>query len=633
MKLDKETAIKHHFWGLLGLAVPMVLVCLLVLLTAVSAEIRRHRKALEDAHKSVENSSGVFKNDDWVKAMQRAAGKKKEEEKEVWEKAYEAQAHLFTWPVEFESAVHFQDGFFPVSIKVYRKPPAETFIKNDAKLPQYRLRGKIVSANADKFEVAHERKEGKKLIRLPQVTFYRTPEITNKASKKILTDDNKELNFFDLRDDDWVDVTYEIGKYFGDPMTEVEQRKYSDTYASQLEGILAQVQPVSANGSGVVQLRGWFHKADEKPLANAPFFRFVSKEWDLATNISDEAWIAQEDLWIQRELYRLVRLANDYVSIFKKKDGGDSDQWHTFLNPYWQLDLKLAGPNKLDLKITNLLPRRQKLDIAFKVRVHDPKSDEESIVIKVGGRDPLNPNETYRPANGYDLKPKTAPTGIYGVEQLINWETAAVKRIDHISIGSMSDNDCCHSDRTMVAGLQPFKAAPKKAAVVSGPGGKPGGGVLDGGAFKKDGDDRGGAVTRHGLHAVRYSAVTTQSRQLPVGLALIVDQDHIDRVLLAFTNSPLRFLTTQVIVNRYPRSLRPSLNQVAGRGAGGGDGDMGGQRPGAAPIGGGGGGGFPPGGNRPERAVATGESSESNMELVIYGIVTLYERYPPRKGN
>jgi hypothetical protein len=72
-------------------------------------------------------------------------------------------------------------------------------------------------------------------------------------------------------------------------------------------------------------------------------------------------------------------------------------------------------------------------------------------------------------------------------------------------------------------------------------------------------------------------------------------------VLTAFGNSKLRFLTTQLLLNRYPYTVRPMLAQ-----------------PGPPPR-------FAP-------AVSTSnlaEDDEFNVEMAFYGIVTLYERFPP----
>ena len=160
----------------------------------------------------------------------------------------------------------------------------------------------------------------------------------------------------------------------------------------------------------------------------------------------------------------------------------------------------------------------------------------------------------------------------------------------------------------------------------------------------------------------RYLEVSEQSRRLPVGLSLIVDQDQINRVLNSFNNSNLRFLTTHVLLNRYPNSVRPQLVASGaeapregegpplaafgpmglGEGAPRGGGAKGislpgapmGVIPGAAPSsagiqpGLGGGAGYA---SNPGLLSAGTEEMENNVELVIYGIVTLYERYPKRK--
>lgn len=132
-----------------------------------------------------------------------------------------------------------------------------------------------------------------------------------------------------------------------------------------------------------------------------------------------------------------------------------------------------------------------------------------------------------------------------------------------------------------------------------------------------------------------------QLRRLPVAISLIVDQDHVDRVQTAFTNSKLRFLMTQALLNRYPLSVAPPLVKDAGFGPG-----VGGPEGPMVPF-------FPPPGVMPGPmgpmgpvgpmgpmgldtggAILSGgspvETMETNMELVVYGIVTLYGRFPGR---
>src|SRR5262249_41034802 len=120
-----------------------------------------------------------------------------------------------------------------------------------------------------------------------------------------------------------VGVIYEQGKYFGDPLTLAEQKLFAETYKDsvtykdQLHDILLQVQPMTGKGEGVVQLRGWPYSTKEEIPKGNRFFHFLANQWDQSKDISEEAWIAQEDLWIQGEVYRMVRLANNYVSDFE----------------------------------------------------------------------------------------------------------------------------------------------------------------------------------------------------------------------------------------------------------------------------------------------------------------------------
>jgi hypothetical protein len=154
-----------------------------------------------------------------------------------------------------------------------------------------------------------------------------------------------------------------------------------------------------------------------------------------------------------------------------------------------------------------------------------------------------------------------------------------------------------------------------------------GGGPGGGGANK--------TMLRHGLWTDRYIEVSEQSRRIPVAVALIVDQDHVDRVLTHFNNSKLRFLELQVLLNHYSGSLTPpATNEQKEKGGEG--------FPGVRPKGFGVPGGFggregsiPGGPGRPGIAAGNqppgdGQNLETNMELVIYGVMTLYQRYPPR---
>lgn len=203
-----------------------------------------------------------------------------------------------------------------------------------------------------------------------------------------------------------------------------------------------------------------------------------------------------------------------------------------------------------------------------------------------------------------------------------------------------------------------------------GPGGRPGDGdgpLGPGGT----GTAAGRAVGGGPLTAVidgnkkRYLAVTPQVRRMPVGLVVVVDQAYLQDVLLALSNSPLRFQITQVAWTRFRGTLDGiGVNAGGGTGsnidyggsfggfgggigAGSGDPDARpggssrfGPPPGAGVTGSGPGpGGFPPGtgsvGPGPGSQGSFGSNSsvvsESQItsglvELSVYGVVSLYEQ-------
>ena len=172
-----------------------------------------------------------------------------------------------------------------------------------------------------------------------------------------------------------------------------------------------------------------------------------------------------------------------------------------------------------------------------------------------------------------------------------------------------------------------------RCGISFGGGGPGGGGLAPRGPGGLGGAGGGGGEvvwTKNGLVKNRYVEVNDQARRLPAAIVLIVDQDHIDRVISSFGNSKFRFLLNQVIINRYPNSLRPNFAAKDKGPAGVGPG------PGFPfnPLRGGGGGeGGPlmPLGAQGPGGDGGGNEIESNVELVLYGVVTLYERFPQRK--
>jgi hypothetical protein len=131
--------------------------------------------------------------------------------------------------------------------------------------------------------------------------------------------------------------------------------------------------------------------------------------------------------------------------------------------------------------------------------------------------------------------------------------------------------------------------------------------------------------TRHNkLERNRYLKVTPQCRQLPVALSLVVDQAHLEEVLYALANSPLRIQTTQVDF-RHVRGIKPASAE---------GGPPGGDGAGPPPK-------FPRegafdgrvGGPPPEGGAEGAPRNEDDPNLIqleVYGIAAVYQRPPPK---
>jgi hypothetical protein len=702
MKFDKDQLLKHHFWILVGLSVPFALVAILLLVTSVSGNIATLRSGLL---KTLGLGKQSTHRPEEVKEKQIEADFLVKKETEAWKKAFLEQESLLRWPRKIEATYHFADGLFANDVHVIKLPAEKTDWPADK--PGELIHGMLIAADESKFEIVD--KDGKN-----RYTFFATPKVQQRDG---VTDDRGEkkgLSFASLAQlnpkETALAVSYQKTRYFNDRLTYGERRDYAKAYLSQIPPILRMVDPVRIEKdedgkprlTGVVQLRssGWTFEATDRdydeipdkvkdkliPPEDSKFLRFLGKEWNTEkTDISDEAWIAQEDLWIQTEIYRLIRAANDSLSSFTEVARDNNTKTVTYKNPYLAITMQLKNANTLELHIANQLNRRQKIEtMKVRARFVDPKVKAESevfaIVTKTNDADPLQPKGDRKDGDKRTitvaLKQGPRRDGIFGLEQVLTWETAAVKRIEQIAIG-MSD-DVAQSQKNMSISLRALiEKKPEEAPAASKDGGMPQGGSNVGpktgtgvglgappGAF-----GAGGAATAldHGFTAERYQEVTPQFRRLPVAVVLIVDQNQVDRVLTAFNNSRLRFLMSQVLLNHYTKSVKPDMpadkaddgspsgGVPPGPGPGPGPGParpMGGSAfPGAgkSPMGGSafpgagkspGGSFFPGGGIGPmgpggygAPAVTATDELEANMELVIYGVVTLYERYPPRAAQ
>jgi uncharacterized membrane protein len=363
-----------------------------------------------------------------------------------------------------------------------------------------------------------------------------------------------------------------------------------------------------------------------------------------------------------------------------------------YRNPNWELELLITqkpGEQAVlsgETKLTNINATRRTLSLgAAQFRVYQ---DHGNHII----RDIYMPGEwlgwtksttIQKPLEfSYDAKLPLE------VMQVFSAYTSPIKRINAFELPGSPECVSFNSHRTANLMLKPATQfpveAPKEAATGgsgAGAGGAYGGaamgasggggmmGMAKGGGAGAPGGAAGAEanLTPNGINRNRYISVTDQVRHMPIALSLLVEQAHMQDVLTAVTNSRLRIQITQVQWKReegYKPGALASGGGVAG-GMGGGMfpggsfpgsymGGSGAGRPGgmlggsgsgppAGMLGGAGagsggsymggrgaGGGSPTGGGT--SATAASDQSDPNLiEVAIYGIAALYERYPPKQ--
>lgn len=526
MKFDKETLMKEHFWFLLILVLPLVLVSLVLLLATSSDLIAAPEKKIKDTKTKLESISPTAqpKNPKWVEALNKVEGLVDGQKTKIWEQAWKEQERLATWPATFS------------------KPMQD-----------------------------------------------------------------------------------ELGKmYFGDEISSPIRSNYNNNfsptsklthYENQILDIVDIAQPKNELDQITVQFGGKGNRWQD-------VLRWIS-QWATSKPTSEEMWLAQEDLWVQRGLLQIVRDTNDAAARFQGKGEG---KHKVFSNADWVLDLTLAeaqGKPLIKTKLTNVSGRRGSLGFTFKVGFTDSSLVE---MLPVDG-EPLAPGKSV--AFDWPVKKAGRPKELGEVVQIFDWRTAPVKRIDLIDLGALSNRQASLElkvakvfDKTD-PNAPPPAPAPGAEGRTEGPGGTP---------AAAGANDR----TENQLVRKRYIDTTDQVRRMPVGIVLIVDQAHVQDVLTATANSPLRIQTTQWHWRRFHGDIKPLEEQrtsftspeggslpVAVEGAL--------SRPPSSerpPLLNRPGGSFSP--LSPPGSMAQADEQEWDLvELSIYGIASLYERFPP----
>jgi len=311
----------------------------------------------------------------------------------------------------------------------------------------------------------------------------------------------------------------------------------------------------------------------------------------------EECWLAQEDLWVKRELLEIIQKTLDEVRIFKdvkldkdaEKDAKaekipDGGKRQLMRNSNWELDL-ITEPDekskevvisaKTKIKNINAWKRNLSLaDVKFRVKQGSGNNFME-FAIPV---DNLNWGDTT------DIKKAVAderhrltidPTKPLEVEQVLTWSTSPIKRIDALALGYNSHRTANRPCKAKPIGKQkPDSEDPNKPGDSMSPAGAPPGASygttspLPGSSsmmgpgtdmMKPDGGKAGGKGLNKDLRRERYLDFTDQVRWMPIGMALIVDQAYMQDLQTQVVNSRLRIQPTQISFHR-AYGIRPSAD-------------------------------------------------------------------------
>ena len=416
-------------------------------------------------------------------------------------------------------------------------------------------------------------------------------------------------------------------------------------------------------------------------------------QWGVPVPTGNQVWLALEDFWVQRALLQPVKDLNAAAARFDlvRDAGGDPPPLtRTFRSRVWQVELKIPtdGPNRqrvIEGKLTNLTDRLQVLGTpALRLNVWlSTIPTAQPVPFRVEG-DFVKAGETLNikyVRGQHDIPAGTDVQVINRVEQVYDDRTVPVRQVQTVALGYLDNrhagavlkapaflgDDAATAPKIPGAPGVPPPPGSSGSETVYPTGMPPGypGSVAPGAAA---GGLKGGppAVVLDG-NKKRYLETSPQVRRMPVALTLVVDQLFMEDALIAYANSPLRFQTCQTHWKRFRGALPPPpAGGTAELAAGvpppyptGGPGYPSEAQPGypgarppgvfssgapgsssppypssSAESGSPGYPGYPGSGSSgaATRPADDGQAVAGLVEVTLYGIVTLYERYEDPKA-
>jgi hypothetical protein len=602
--MDTQSLKKHHFWILLALAIILVPVALSGAVFQVGGAAEEKAKKIDDKWKTLNNQQ--VKSNDYREQLDTQKAELQIQKSRVWQAAYNAQQGLIRWPAALN---HLND----LMASPNATTPARLYFGDPIDIGD---REKFRGDDVYKAEYA----------RLPEVIA--PTQFADKNGLSVLSE-----------------------RY----IAEWKKTPSPEEMWLALEDLCVQ-REVLHDIHAVNQMVAEFlpdplpPKEPAKPKGNAP----------------------EEKKRYDEEMKRYLQEKKTYDEAKKKVDAELAEELKVqrgesagrFISPYWRLDLVAgrpaggkAGEIAFRGKLTNTSGHQlnaAKLD--FKVWLRNPQ---------LGGGEPVL--LTLEPESGYlkadqsypdydanrdkDLKDKKpyftetrvgqsdTPLRIYKVEQKLDPRYVPVKQVAQLRLGYKSHRFASRPLVMAAFSEEAVKNSPQPATPAPALGGSPLPG-LGGGAASTD-------LTDNGVPRSRYLEKNEQVRRMPVAITLVVDQAHVQDVLRALANSRLRFQDTQVHMERFrgvitfdqepdqavrdggaPLPARPGrgdarppgfidptalMRNRIGQGRGSREG-----RPAMAG----------PGGD----SMSVEEENNNLVEMTVYGLISLYEHFPPKSA-
>jgi hypothetical protein len=320
----------------------------------------------------------------------------------------------------------------------------------------------------------------------------------------------------------------------------------------------------------------------------------------------EEMWLAQEDFWTKRELLRIVREAVASVARFQEvAEDKDKDKpegiagRHHFKNTLWEIDLMLEkqGRNQWLISgrstIKNVHPAGRTVPLSASPSsggLHfSVKQGNKRVPFRVDGEPlPVGATAAFRKSWKIDTINFEKP---FELEQDFEPANCPVRELLDLELGKHSHrtNSPLLTSITIKPAKQEAAAAASAAPAAAAPASGKAAPAPAAGAGAGEGD-----FTPNHLARRRYVFRTEQVRHIPIALHMVVDIAHMHDVLIAMSNSRLRVQTTQVQF-RHINGFHPEDSESSGN----------------------------------SHYVGPDEDPYL-VELAVYGIASLYERYPPK---